>query len=381
MPEDDQLGANLTCFIVSPIGDRLEPVGQPGRARYEQSIVMWEEVFEPACAHFGMSPVRADRIAEAGEIPDQIFTYLRDADVVIADLSDANPNVMYELGLRHSQQGKMTLQIGEYGRLPFDVTTIRTIQFNRTTAGLIGARNELIDSLRASLNGSGGALRATSIFSAAASAPVDVVSDVARSVAPNQDDSPAVEPGIIDILAEGEGALSHVIEVMSEFSAGMSAVGERSTQFAADAAESDAQGRGFAGKLLLTRALATELQPTADGMEELANAFYDDISRLGAMVQYVVTRYESGAEEVADDGVLFLNSMLSLVNSAEEGAVGLTVFRDGTRVLSQSARDLDPVAKALKRASNRIIEGIAVISGWRESISALIPSAADASAP
>lgn len=144
MPEDLGLGSGKSCFIISPIGSRLAPVGSPGRTRYEESIRMWEEVFEPAAKTFGLSPVRADRISDTGEIPDQIFTYLRDADVVIADLSHANPNVMYELGLRHSLLGKVTIQVGEYETLPFDVTTIRTIQFLRTPAGLISARDELV---------------------------------------------------------------------------------------------------------------------------------------------------------------------------------------------------------------------------------------------
>ncbi|WP_310526584.1 hypothetical protein, partial [Nocardioides sp.] len=63
---------------------------------------MWENVFEPACEMFGLTPVRADKISEAGDIPEQIFTYLRDADIVIADVTGGNANVMYELGLRHT---------------------------------------------------------------------------------------------------------------------------------------------------------------------------------------------------------------------------------------------------------------------------------------
>ena len=104
MTEDIKRGTDKTCFVVSPIGSKLEPLGSPGRSRYEESIMMWAEVIEPACKAFGMKPVRSDRIAQSGEIPDQIFTYLGDADVVIADLSHANPNVMYELGLRRQCQ-------------------------------------------------------------------------------------------------------------------------------------------------------------------------------------------------------------------------------------------------------------------------------------
>ena len=67
--------------------------------------------------------MRADGLLRAGEITEQVFRRLRDDDVVIADLTGANPNVMYELGLRHTRE-KVTLQVGEYGRLPFDVNVI-----------------------------------------------------------------------------------------------------------------------------------------------------------------------------------------------------------------------------------------------------------------
>src|SRR5262249_62069791 len=54
----------------------------------------------------------------------------------------ANPNVMYELGLRHTRN-KLTVQLGEYSRLPFDVNVIRTVMFSRSENGLINARKEL----------------------------------------------------------------------------------------------------------------------------------------------------------------------------------------------------------------------------------------------
>ena len=82
---------------------------------------MWENVFEPACQRFGMQPLRADKLPQPGEITDQVFGLLRDADVVIADLTGGNANVMYELGLRHTKD-KLTVHIGEYERLPLTST-------------------------------------------------------------------------------------------------------------------------------------------------------------------------------------------------------------------------------------------------------------------
>lgn len=97
MPSDAELGQGKTCFAIGPIGSRLDPRGTEGRVRYEEALQMWENVFEPACAQFGLRPIRADRIADPGEIPEQIFLHLRDSDLVIADVTGGNANVMYEL--------------------------------------------------------------------------------------------------------------------------------------------------------------------------------------------------------------------------------------------------------------------------------------------
>ena len=137
------LSSQRTCFVIGPIGSRHADIGSPERATWEESLRVMAEVIEPACAHHGLTPVRADSLARAGEITGQIFRRLRDDDIVIADLTDANANVMYELGLRHTRD-KLTVQIGEYGRLPFDISTIRTIQFSQSPMGLINAREELI---------------------------------------------------------------------------------------------------------------------------------------------------------------------------------------------------------------------------------------------
>jgi hypothetical protein len=172
--DDKRLGAGRTCFVIGPIGSKLAAIGTAGRAAYEESIRIWEKVLEPACAHFDLAPVRADRIAQPGEITAQIFEWLRDADVVIADVSGGNANVMYELGLRHTRD-RPTVQIGEYERLPFDVNVIRTIQFTRTEAGLLDLRGELIEALRAALLGGATRLTPTLAFGAELESRLDAV--------------------------------------------------------------------------------------------------------------------------------------------------------------------------------------------------------------
>ena len=140
----------IRCFVIGPIGDRNAPIGSPDRVVYEEALEIFEKIVRPACEALGMDPVRANKISKAGEITEQIFQRLRDDAVVIADVTDANPNVMYELGLRHSRD-LLTVPIGEQGRLPFDISVIRTVRFKREEYSMIEARNELQEILESGL--------------------------------------------------------------------------------------------------------------------------------------------------------------------------------------------------------------------------------------
>src|SRR5664279_3080517 len=145
-----QAPAGYRCLVIGPIGNALAPVASAEHTLYTEAIEVLGKVIEPAAALFGNQPIRADGIRKPGEIPDQLYRALRDWELVIADLTDANPNVMYELALRHLT-GKCTIAISEYKRLPFDVQHIRTEQFVRTEAGLIAGRARLVGALRAVL--------------------------------------------------------------------------------------------------------------------------------------------------------------------------------------------------------------------------------------
>lgn len=66
-----------SCFIICPIGDKDADIGSPERDIWENSIEIFEEIVVPACNAFGIVPLRADQIAETGEIPEQVCRHLR----------------------------------------------------------------------------------------------------------------------------------------------------------------------------------------------------------------------------------------------------------------------------------------------------------------
>ncbi len=114
-----------TCFYVTPIGDE-------GSEVRKHSDLFLSHIVEPALEQFGLKVVRADQIGKAGIISRQIFDYLVRSRLVIADLSFHNPNVFYELAIRHALK-KPVVQISRVqDKIPFDINQMRTVVIDNT---------------------------------------------------------------------------------------------------------------------------------------------------------------------------------------------------------------------------------------------------------
>jgi hypothetical protein len=113
------------CFVISPIGEE-------GSLTRKRSNTVLNYLVKPIADSFGYDTVRADQISQPGIITTQIIANIIDSHLIIADLTDANPNVFYELGICHTIR-KPYIQLIETGqKLPFDILATRTIYYDLT---------------------------------------------------------------------------------------------------------------------------------------------------------------------------------------------------------------------------------------------------------
>lgn len=108
------------CFYITPIGD-------DGTEPRKHSDLFMGSLIEPSLEEFGLRLVRADAITEAGLITAQIIEHIVRSKLVIVDLSFHNPNVFYELALRHAVRKPIVQLSRSQDRLPFDVGQFRTV--------------------------------------------------------------------------------------------------------------------------------------------------------------------------------------------------------------------------------------------------------------
>jgi hypothetical protein len=111
---------------------------------------VFRHIIAPALEECDYSSVRADLIAVPGIINSQIIHHLLISDVVIADLSDHNPNVFYELAVRHAAKKPVISIIETSQSIPFDVAMSRTIRFDyRDLDSATIAKEEIVKQIQA----------------------------------------------------------------------------------------------------------------------------------------------------------------------------------------------------------------------------------------
>ena len=124
-PRSDAHDWDKICFYISPIGDE-------GTEHRQHADLFLGSIVEPALEEFGLTVVRADRIGKPGMITAQIIEHVLMSKLVIADLSYHNPNVFYELCLRHVCRLPTVQIIRKADKIPFDLDQFRTIQIDTT---------------------------------------------------------------------------------------------------------------------------------------------------------------------------------------------------------------------------------------------------------
>ncbi len=123
------------CFIITQIGNKNDDI-----RRHVDGII--DAVIKPVIED-EYEVVVSHQINEIGSINKQIIREIYNDKLVIANLTELNPNVMYELAFRHSV-GKPVIVIAEEGtKLPFDVSFERTLFYKNDALGTLELQKDL----------------------------------------------------------------------------------------------------------------------------------------------------------------------------------------------------------------------------------------------
>jgi hypothetical protein len=124
-----------TCIVLMPFG------GLSG----EQVLysLVYEHIIKPACKKAGIQGLRVDKVSLGNRpIRDRLEYDIRTATVAIADVSDNNPNVLFELGMRRGFGGQFVVISKDPSNTSFSANGFQILDYSKS-----GAVDRLADSL------------------------------------------------------------------------------------------------------------------------------------------------------------------------------------------------------------------------------------------
>ena len=104
------------CFVMMPFGNPYDEY--------------YEEIYKPAIEEIGFKSKRADSLFRPSPIIRDIWQYINSSKILIADITDLNPNVMYELGLAHAIAKPVIIISDTIDKVPFDLRYLRILIYD-----------------------------------------------------------------------------------------------------------------------------------------------------------------------------------------------------------------------------------------------------------
>lgn len=117
------------CFVIMPFNDKLNPI--------------YESIIKVVLKDLKYNPLRADEIFTSKPIIDDIWLNIKKSKFLIADLTDRNPNVFYELGLAHALSKEVILLTQNLSDIPFDLRHYRIIVYQDSISGAYKLKSTL----------------------------------------------------------------------------------------------------------------------------------------------------------------------------------------------------------------------------------------------
>lgn len=140
---DKDKATEKRCFVMMPFSDQ----GDYPKGHFTK---VYEQIFAPAIIKAGYKPYRVDENTISDSIINKIFEGVQNCEMALCDLSNRNPNVLYELGLRQAYNKPVVLVKDEKTENIFDVSVISTVPYNsnRLYENVLEAQEKICESLK-----------------------------------------------------------------------------------------------------------------------------------------------------------------------------------------------------------------------------------------
>lgn len=141
-----------TDSISTPSGDApksvfvVSPIGSPGSPEAAKAALVLQYIVREALPAPEWDVVRADEETDPSSITNKVIERIVNSDLIVADLTDHNPNVFYELAVAHGYRKPVVTIMTEGQKIPFDIVDLRTVFYDLANPASVHSAKERLRS-------------------------------------------------------------------------------------------------------------------------------------------------------------------------------------------------------------------------------------------
>ena len=113
----------------------------------EEHREIYDDVIKPLANEMGLKAIRADEIFGSKAIMEDILKAIAESKIIIADVTNRNPNVFYELGISHTVKDDVIIITQTMSDVPFDLQHLRCIKHSQTLRGSQELKSQLMHTI------------------------------------------------------------------------------------------------------------------------------------------------------------------------------------------------------------------------------------------
>lgn len=317
----------------------------------------------PALELAGYEVKRADNVIDQQNILKDIIHHIVRADLIVAELTSLNPNVLYELGIAHGLLKPTVLIVQKIEEVPFDLRPYRIITYSTHYAEV----NKLQDQLRdiAQRHKEGSIIFGNPVSDFAPSVlkqPHEIIENHPKREKEARATEIVEQPGILDFAVEGERSLQEITERTQRMNEMAISLAQKMTAHTAEIESIKRCGTpGTSARMhKVATAIASDMIKYAEDVEAELLGFHDAWERLVQNTTNLFSTVHIESAEDRDAMITLRSHMENFQKAISEALASVRLSRDPISKMKGVSRDLNRAVPRTTRAIDRIIEEFAL---------------------
>ncbi|MEO8392017.1 MAG: hypothetical protein ABI700_03405 [Chloroflexota bacterium] len=337
-----------SAFVLMPFDPQFTPI--------------YVELIVPALEEIGYSVERADSFLGQRHILKEIVRKIDLSDLIVAELTTLNANVMYELGIAHALLKPTITIIQDVEELPFDLRPYTTIPYS-TRFNEVGKLKDELQKLGQGLqNGSAIFANPVSDFAPSVLQKIQEIILVAQPITVTIDEN-KLSPTWLDLVGEGVEQLEVVAAVAVRLSAAITEMGQKMTLRTDQLNNVNNSGVANAPAIIykIVKAVSDDLLVYASQTETELQDFREAWNTFSNNYQLLLINSTISTEEDLQAVSTFVVQLSDFQNILGGTMTSVTGFRDNIRNLPDVSKHIMQARKTAVEAVNHMLEELTII--------------------